>query len=138
MADIIYNNFVDRVGEKVYDMANDTFKIVLLDDGHTPDATHVYYSDISGDELSNGNGYTTGGETLTGATWTITGGTAKFDASNPQFMHANFTSRYAAVVNTTVNNELVNLIDYTENKRVKNITFEISFHADGMFKLAQA
>ena len=137
MADIIYNNFIDRLGEKVYDMPNDTHKLVLLDDGHTPNATHVDYADISGDELSNGNGYTTGGETLTGVTWTLTGGTVKFDAANPQFLYANFTSRYAAIYNGTVNNELIYLIDYTENKQAKNITFEIRFHADGIFNLAQ-
>jgi len=137
VANIIYNNFIDRIADKVYDMTNDVLKLVLLNDGHTPDSTHVYYSDIIGDELSNGEGYDTGGIILTGVTWTQTGGIAMFDANNPQFLHANFTSRYAVAVDTTVANELVCLIDYTENKQAKNITFEVRFHTNGIFSLAQ-
>ena len=137
MANVIYNNFLDRIADKVYDMTNDVLKLVLLDDGHTPNAAHVYYSDISGDELSDGNGYDTGGLIMTGVTWTQAAGTATFDAANPQFLHANFTSGYAVAVNTTVSNELITLIDYTENKQAKNITFEIRFHVDGIFGIQQ-
>jgi len=137
MADIIYNNFIDHLGEKLYDMPNDTFKIVLLDDGHTPSAAHVDYDDIKADELSNGNGYTTLGATLSSVTWTETGGTAKFDAANVQWENANFTSRYAVIYDDTVSDELVCLIDFTENKQAGNITFEVRFNADGIFTLAQ-
>ena len=137
MADIIYNNFIDKIGEKVYDMPNDTFKMVLLDDGHTPSAAHVDYADISGDELSNGNGYTTGGATLS-VTWTETGGVATFDAADAQWANANFTSRYGVIVNTSVSNELVCLIDFTENKQASGITFEVRFDANGIFSQAQA
>ena len=137
MADIIYNNFIDHLGEKLYDMPNDTFKIVLLDDGHTPSAAHVDYDDISGDELSNGNGYTTGGATLTSVTWTASGGTNTFDAADAQWEDANFTSRYAVIYNTSVSDELVCLIDFTENKQASGITFKVRFNASGIFKLAQ-
>jgi len=49
------------------DFSSDTFKAILMDSGFTfdPDA-HDAYADVSADELTNGNGYTTGGETLTG------------------------------------------------------------------------
>ncbi len=137
MADIIYNNFIDHLGEKLYDMPNDTFKILLLDDGHTPSAAHVDYADVIADELSNGNGYTTGGETLASVTWTETGGVATFDAANVQWAGANFTSRYGVIYNDTVSDELACLIDFTENKQAGNITFEVRFDASGIFTLAQ-
>jgi len=137
MADIIYNNFIDRVGEKVYDLNNDTLKMVLLDDGHTPSATHDYYSDISVDELSNGNGYTTGGATLANVTWTESAGTATLDADNVQWTNANFTSRYGVIYNTTVSNELICLFDFTENKQASNITFEVRFSTSGILDLSQ-
>ena len=136
MADIIYNNFIDRLGDKVYDMVNDTFKMLLLNDGHTPLATHVYYSDVIADELSNGNGYTTGGLALA-VTWTETGGLVTFDADNALWPGANFTARHAVVYDDTVNDELVCLIDFTENKQASNITFEVRFHVDGIFDIQQ-
>jgi len=46
---------------------SDTFKIILMQPGFTFDKdSHKSYSDVSAFELPNGNGYTTGGETLTG------------------------------------------------------------------------
>ena len=138
MADIIYNDFIDDEGKELHDMSNDTFKIALLDDGHTPSAAHSTYADISGDELSNGNGYTTGGLTLTNVTWTETGGTATFDADDAQWPGANFTSRYGAIYNTSSADRLVCLIDFTENKQASAITFEIRFHADGIYDKQQA
>jgi len=138
MADIIYNNFIDHLGEKLYDMPNDTFKILLLDDGHTPSAAHVDYADVIADELSNGNGYDTGGATLASVTWTITGGTAKFDADDAQWEGANFAPRYGVIYDDTVSDELVCLIDFTENKQASGITFEIRFDANGIFTTEQA
>lgn len=138
MADIIYNNFIDHLGEKLYDMPNATFKILLLDDGHTPNAAHADYADVIADELSNGNGYATGGVTLQSVTWTASGGKNKFDADDPQWENANFTSRYGVIYIPAVSNELVCLIDFTENKQASAITFEIRFDADGIFDLAQA
>ncbi len=75
------------------DFSSDVFKIILMDTGFVfdIDADHGY-ADVSGDELANGNGYTTGGVTLAGvsiteddsndytliswsnATWTASGG----------------------------------------------------------------
>lgn len=138
MADIIYNNFIDHVGEKVYDMPNDVFKMLLLDDGHTPDAAHVDYADVIADELSNGNGYATGGATLQNVTWTETGGTATFNADDAQWAAANFTSRYGVIYNDTVSDELVCLVDFTENKQASAITFEVRFDVLGIFTVEQA
>ena len=138
MADIIYNDFVDHLGEEIHNMPVDTFKICLLDDGHTPSAAHSTYADISGDELSNGNGYTTGGATLASVTWTETGGVATFDADDAQWAGANFTSRYGVIYNTSSSNRLVCLIDFTENKQASGITFEVRFHTDGIFDIQQA
>ncbi|OEU68516.1 MAG: hypothetical protein BBJ57_07500 [Desulfobacterales bacterium PC51MH44] len=136
MADFIYHNFLLRLGQKAYDMDNDVFMMLLLDDGHTPDVDHVDYDDIIADELSNGNGYTTGGLTLT-ATWTESAGLVTFNADNALWPSANFTSRYAVIRNVTVGGELVCLTDFTENKQASNITFEVRFHVDGIFDYQQ-
>ena len=41
-----------------------------------PVATNAVYGDISGNELANGNGYTTGGATVTGQGYSQTAGVA--------------------------------------------------------------
>ena len=76
------------------DFANDNFKIILMQSGFVFDKdAHETYADVVGNELPNGNGYTTGGATLAGVsvteddvddrceitwnnvTWTAAGGT---------------------------------------------------------------
>lgn len=52
---------------KAISFLTDTFKIILMDTGFTFDKdAHHLYADVSGSELANGNGYTTGGNTLAG------------------------------------------------------------------------
>lgn len=67
MASTIANKARYALATKQIDFANDTFKMILMDTGFTfnPD-THHGYSDVSGSELSTGNGYTAGGETMAG------------------------------------------------------------------------
>lgn len=49
------------------DFTADVFKIILMQSAFVFDKdTHHGYADVSGNELPNGNGYTTGGETLAG------------------------------------------------------------------------
>jgi hypothetical protein len=53
----------------------DTYKLALIRTGHagTFNIDTANYSDLGADEVPNGNGYTTGGITLTGLTVTRTG-----------------------------------------------------------------
>jgi hypothetical protein len=140
MADLIYDTFKEYLGDGTIDMDGDSFKICLLDDGHTPDATDSGYADVSADELASGNGYTTGGETLTTVVWDRTGGTVKFDADNAQWTSATFTARYAVIYDDTVTtptaDPLVCLIDFGANKQVSSGTFTIEFNSSGIITLA--
>jgi hypothetical protein len=52
------------------DMEAVTVNLALVTDAYTPDRdAHNFRDDFTGSELANGNGYTTGGVTLTGLTW---------------------------------------------------------------------
>ena len=52
---------------KNVDFSADTFKIILMATGFTFNKdTHHGYADVSASELANGNGYSTGGNTLAG------------------------------------------------------------------------
>lgn len=71
MANQAANRLKYLVSSGGIDFSSDTFKIILMQSGFTFDKdTHHDYGDVSGDELPNGNGYTTGGETLVGVSIT--------------------------------------------------------------------
>jgi hypothetical protein len=58
-----FNNAVHNLCSAVINFNSDTFKVMLTNTA--PVATNSNYSDISGNELANGNGYTTGGTAST-------------------------------------------------------------------------
>jgi hypothetical protein len=63
------NRLFLSLAQAAIDFENDTFMIALMDTGFTfdPDTDHGW-ADVSGDELANGNGYTTGGQALANVT----------------------------------------------------------------------
>lgn len=71
MATTVSNHFLYMLMTKKIDLENDTCKAILMATGFSFNRdTHATLTDVSGSELSNGNGYTTGGITLTGVTVT--------------------------------------------------------------------
>jgi len=135
MADTIFDQFVLLMGNGTIDMDTDVLKIALVDDTYTIDKTDATWAEISGDELANGNGYTTGGETLT-VTWTQSGGTTKFDATDVSWTAATFTARYAVIYDsTTISDNIICLLDFTENKIVTAGTFLIQFNISGIITI---
>jgi hypothetical protein len=56
---------------KGIDFSSDTFKCCLMASGFVFDKdVHHYYADVSAYEVADGNGYTTGGATMTGVSVT--------------------------------------------------------------------
>lgn len=67
MANAAPNHIKYLVATGAIDFSSDTFQIILMQSGFTFDIdAHEEYADVAGNELANGNGYTTGGETLAG------------------------------------------------------------------------
>ena len=61
------NKLKYALATKQIDFSADTFKIILMATGFTFNKdTHHGYADVSASELANGNGYSTGGNTLAG------------------------------------------------------------------------
>lgn len=59
-----------------------TYKLALVSSAWTPSpSTDEVWADMSANEIANGNGYTTGGGTLTSVTLTQTSGTVKFTSA---------------------------------------------------------
>lgn len=77
----LYNHTAQRFASGA-NAVGDTYKVKLLT-AATFNATHTTLAATGGTEVANGNGYTTGGATLTGVTvTTVTTNDAAFDAND--------------------------------------------------------
>lgn len=147
MADVIPHDFFRAVCEKEQDLnSTDTVKVALVDNTYTPSADHTQYSDVSGDELANSNGYTTGGYTVT---CTVTDDDSndlvKIDITDPTWTASGGTlggvaARYAVVYNdSSTPKSILYIIDLGGDQTVSDgQTFTINIDSDGLMTIAQA
>lgn len=136
-----YDHFLEVLGDGNMDMDNDSFKLALLNNTHIFNAANTIFTDVSGDEIAAGNGYTAGGEVLTAVTYSVTGSIVKFDANDVIFTASGgpiATSRFAALYNdTSATDLLLGLIDLDADKTPGDgDTLTIQWDAgDGMFRI---
>ena len=108
-----------------------TFKIALYTAAANLGASTTIYSSVN--EVPNGNGYTTGGNTLvisvSPTSGNNTGGipTAFTSFANSTWTNATFTCRGALIYNSTQGNKSVAVLDFGSDKTVTNDTFQIIF-----------
>lgn len=147
MADVIPHDFFRSVMEKEQDInATDTIKCCLVDNTYTPSADHTQYSDVSGDELANSNGYTTGGETVTcSVTDDDSNDLVKVDITDPSWTASGGTlggvaARYAVVYNdSSTPKSILYIIDLGADQTITDgQQFTIQIDSDGLFTVAQA
>lgn len=137
MADAIYNEFKERLGDGGHDMDNDLFQITLHGSNFVNDSAHDYIDDISATQTS-GTGYTAGGTSLSNVTWTLSGGVVEFDADDPSWTSATFTADFAVVsaVSGTNSGGLVAALDFGGTQSVNNGTFTVQFNSAGIIQLS--
>jgi len=104
----------------------DTFKIALFTSSATLGATTTAYS--SSDEVANGNGYTTGGNTLTvSQAPTSTSTTAWLDFTDSTWAASTITARGALIYNDTQGDRAVAVLDFGSDKSSSSGDFTIVF-----------
>ena len=110
-----------------------TFKIALFTAAADLSAsTTVYTAGMTG-QVANGNGYTTGGNTLVISQSPTSGNnqsavpTAFISFSNTSWTSASFTARGALIYNSTQGNKSIAVLDFGADKTVVNDTFQIIF-----------
>ena len=108
----------------------DTFKLALYTDQATLNATTTDYNNTN--EVANGNGYSTGGNTLVNTGVGLTSTTAFTDFSDTSFTSASFTANGCLIYNTQANGgsnttEAVCVVAFGGNKTVSSGTFTIQF-----------
>jgi hypothetical protein len=136
-----FNAFTNNLANGGVKFSTDTLDVMLTNTA--PVATNSVYGDISGTELANGNGYTTGGTQATLVSSGQTSGTYKLVLNNVVFTATGSMGpfRYAVLysLNTSfVTKPLVGFWDYGSSLTLANTdTFTVSFDAtNGVLQIA--
>lgn len=115
---ILYDSAREFIGDGTIDLDTHTFQVQLHTASYVPDASHSVKADLT-DEVANGVGYTTGGESLANVTWGHTGTTATWDADDTAWTASGGDIgpfRYAVILDdTAASDELLGYIDLGGN-----------------------
>lgn len=106
-----FNSFVELLAEKAHNLGSDTLKIALTNSA--PSSSNTVLANIT--QIANGNGYTTGGATVTITASSQTSGTYKLVGDDVVFTATGSMGpfRYAVLYNdTATNDELIGWVDY--------------------------
>ena len=131
-------SFKVEILKAVHNFSNpggNTFKIALGKAAASLTGTYgaatTNYSDLTGnsDELSNGNGYTTGGNTLTSVTPVADGTVAVCDFDNTTWSAATFTTSGAIIYNSSSSNQACAVLSFGGDQQVSSGDFQIQFPA---------
>jgi hypothetical protein len=110
-----------------HDLDTDVLKIALYTSLATLGASTTVYT--TSDEVV-GAGYTAGGNTLTGATVSLSGTTAFVDFADTSWTTATITARGALIYNSSKSNKAVAVLDFGSDKTSTAGTFTIQFPAN--------
>lgn len=138
-----FNAFVYELTTGTFNFGTDVIKVLLTNTA--PVATNTLYADVSGTELANGNGYTTGGATVTLVTNSQTSGVEKYVGSlaNPTWTASAGLGpfRYAVLYDTTPASPLKPLVGWWDYGASLTLTagqtFTVQLDAtNGAFQIA--
>ncbi len=125
----ICNSYKQEILQGVHEAA-DTYKIALFTSAATLSKSTTTYAATN--EVANGNGYTTGGATLSGFTVSISTDTAYLDwTTDPSWASATFTARGALIYNSTQTDKAVAVLDFGSDITATAGTFTVTFPAPG-------
>lgn len=132
-----FNPFVEALAEKVHNLGSDTLKIMLSNTA--PAATNAVKADIT--EISAGNGYSAGGETVTITASSQTSGTYKLVGNDVVFTATGAVGplRYAVLYNSTpASGNLIGWWDYGSSVTLASgDSFTVDFDAtNGILQLS--
>lgn len=123
MASGIYGRFGADAVRNDTDLVSDTTKMALYDGSHAfavGDLLYTATNEISGD------GYTVGGQTMTGSTLTISGATTTWGAADIEWT-GTFTANHAVVYSATNADALIVSYDFSGAQAVAGQTFRVKF-----------
>lgn len=107
-----------------HDLDTDVLKIALYTSAATLGASTTVYT--TSDEVV-GTGYTAGGNTLAGATVSLSGTTAFVDFTDTTWSASTITARGALIYNSSKSNKAIAVLDFGGDKTSTNGNFTIQF-----------
>lgn len=113
IAQSLCSSFKQQILLGEHDLETDVINIALYTSAANLDAATTAYS-TSGEVV--GDGYSAGGETLTGVTVLLSGTTAYVDFSDATWNPANFTARGALIYNSSKSNKAIAVLDFGADK----------------------
>ena len=152
---VLFNKFVEDMGDKLYNLSGDTFKLALVkssaNGGIDPTATTADprwgaggTTNLLSSEVTPGGNYTTGGESLSTTitdNWTISSNVSKFDgddvsiasnASNPT------NARWGIVYDDTdAGKRAIGYVDLGSDSDLSGGNFTLAWNASGIFTLTR-
>ena len=112
-----------------HDLDTDVIKMALYISAATLDASTTVYS-TSNEVSSSGTNYTAGGNTLTGATVSLSGTTAFVDFADTSWTTATLTARGALIYNSSKSNKAIAVLDFGSDKTATSGTFTVQMPAN--------
>jgi hypothetical protein len=108
----VYNKAKESIGNGTINLKTHAFKVALARSTYTPALTHTALSSVT--QAPNGNGYTTGGVSVT-QTWTETNGLMTFDSNDPSWTASggSIIARYAVLYDDTTTSPADQVIAYS-------------------------
>ena len=126
------NSFKQELLGGVHDLDTDTLKIALIKNSPsgTYNASTVNYSTVTGNsDEATGTNYTTGGNTLAGATIALSGSTATVDFSDTTWSSATISADGCIIYNSSQSNKAIAVIDFGGTKTSTNGDYVVQFPA---------
>lgn len=115
-----------------HDLDTHTLKLALIkaSPSGTYNAATTNYSDVTGNsDEASGTGYSAGGQTLDGATISVSGTTAIVDFTDEVFSSATISADGCIIYNSSASNKAICVIDFGGTKTSTNGDFTIQFPA---------
>lgn len=139
----MYGKALQRAFNKEIDWDSDTIKVALVGAGYTPNQdTHDYWDvSVQSSEVT-GAGYTAGGTALTSRTFAYdaTTNAVRLDAADVSWANSTVSARYAVIYDDTPasNKPLLGYVDFGTVQTTAGTTFQVVWHANGIFEVAAA
>lgn len=137
----LYDQAKYNIGNGTIKLGTDVFKVQLHKSTSNASTSSLSAIGSVTNELGAGNGYATGGKSLTSRSWAVGASAAqfKFDAADPIWTASggNITSiKFAVIKNSAGNLVCWSRLTTTWFTLTQNNTLTIQMHANGIFTLA--
>ena len=128
MANVIPFSFRSELlsGNHIFASGGDTYKLALYTANPYTTASTAYSSGSANQVGTSGTGYSTGGNTLTSQSVTISSAVSYVDFADSTWSSATFTAAFGVMYNSSDSDKLVVVLDFGGSKTCTNGTFKVT------------